>query len=251
MCSRPGTGCGLSRDWRGSIGVPGSAGNRAVRGTRVVVGGVGWLALGSGVGLMIASGLGVSPYDALATGVAATLGVSVSVALVLASIFLVGASLLVSRGQRRPRWGTVVGPLVVSAALGVSLSAAHGVTGGGGRVGIYALGFTLLLVGISAIAGSEVGLGPLELFMFALVDRGAGIAVARWALEGAMVIAAFALGGELGWGTLVVALASGPILARTIPRAQRWCAGGGRHSVLEVGGTVSGTVGNALREVVD
>ena len=73
--------------------------------------------------------------------------------------------------------------------------------------------------GITGVVSADVGAGPLELVMLALMDRNVSIRVARWGIEIALLVIGLVLGGEAGLGTVIFVVATGPVLAVTIPRA--------------------------------
>ena len=83
------------------------------------------------------------------------------------------------------------------------------------------LGLVVIWVAITGIVASDVGIGPIELMMLALTDRGLKIHVARWGIEIALLVVGVALGGSVGIGTAAFAAGTGPVLAGTIPWATR------------------------------
>ena len=82
----------------------------------------------------------------------------------------------------------------------------------------------LLVVGIVAVAagggmyiGAGLGPGPRDGLMTGLAERGMSISVARTLIEVSVVAAGFVLGGTVGVGTLVFALAIGPLTQLFLP----------------------------------
>ena len=80
--------------------------------------------------------------------------------------------------------------------------------------------------------GAGMGPGPRDGLTTGLADRGHSIRVVRTAIEVTVLVAGFALGGTVGIGTLLYALAIGPISHVTIPAMAvrsrmatptRWC----------------------------
>jgi uncharacterized membrane protein YczE len=82
-------------------------------------------------------------------------------------------------------------------------------------------GLMVLWVAITGIVASDIGIGPVELVMLALTDRGMKLHVARWSIELVLLGVGFALGGSVGLGTAAFALGTGPVLAVTIPWSTR------------------------------
>jgi uncharacterized membrane protein YczE len=84
---------------------------------------------------------------------------------------------------------------------------------------MLALGLMVVWAAITGVVAADVGAGPLELVMLALLDRGVSIRVARWGIELTLLAIGLALGGKAGVGTAIFALATGPVLAVTLPPA--------------------------------
>lgn len=186
---------------------------------RVPIFAVGGTLVGLGVALMVRSDLGVSPTDVLTTGLADHLGLGVGfwswcVATVLAFIAW--------RMGRTPRIGTLIGAVVVGGVVAAGLRVIDEPSALGLRAALLAAGLLVLYTGIVAIVTSSMGTGPLELVMLALGDRGWRLEVARWVLEVAIVLAGVLLGGQLGIGTVLFAVCTGPVLAAVLPHTMRW-----------------------------
>jgi uncharacterized membrane protein YczE len=84
------------------------------------------------------------------------------------------------------------------------------------RLGLYAVGFVLITAGIVLVIVPDLGAGPAEVLMLAVADRGHPLAPARTAIEVACVGIGFAMGGQVGAGTLVFAVLIGPALRRAL-----------------------------------
>jgi uncharacterized membrane protein YczE len=90
------------------------------------------------------------------------------------------------------------------------------------RIVLLVGGLAVIWAAITGIVASAIGLGPIELLMLALTDRGIRLHVARWGIEIALVAIGAALGGSLGVGTVAFAVGTGPVLAWSLPTATRW-----------------------------
>jgi uncharacterized membrane protein YczE len=62
----------------------------------------------------------------------------------------------------------------------------------------------------------------MELLMLGLHDKGMSMQVARWGIEGVVVAGGIALGGQIGLGTVLFVVLTGPVLARTLPPVARF-----------------------------
>lgn len=172
--------------------------------------------VGLGVSLMVEGDLGVAPNDVLNTGLADTLGIGVGVAAWLTGV--VAMALSWSMG-RRPLVATVVGSVVVGLSITGALAVLPTPDHMAMRIAFVALGLAVVWAGITGVVSADVGAGPLELVMLALMDRGISIRIARWGIELTLLLLGLALGGAAGVGTAVFALGTGPVLAVTLPRA--------------------------------
>jgi len=162
-----------------------------------------------GVALMIRAELGVAPYDVLTTGLAEATGLEIGLAAMLLPLLftLLGWAL-----GRRPGPGTVLAVLLVGPILGLVLRLVPEQELLAMRIPLFALGFAAIAAGITAVIVAELGPGPAEIVMLAIHDRGRPLAPTRTGIELACVAVGWALGGQIGAGTVVVALLIGPVL---------------------------------------
>ena len=175
--------------------------------------------IGLGVGMMINADLGVTPADVTNTGLADHLGIGVgTIAWLFATTVSLGAWAL----GRTPSVGTFVSALLIGMGVNASVSMVPTPDAVAAQVAMLVAGLTFLYVGIVSIVASGRGTGPLELLMLAISDRGMKLHVARWSIEGTLVVIGVALGGQIGVGTALFAVMSGPTLAWLLPPAVRW-----------------------------
>lgn len=170
---------------------------------------IGFVLVGGGVALMIRAQIGVAPYDVLTTGVAAVLGISIGLAAMIVPLGFV--ALAWSLG-RRPGPGTalavaLIGPIIAGILYGIPHLEAMTP-----RLALFAVGYLVVAAGVTAVLIAEIGPGPAEVLMLALHDKGARLAPARTGIELTCVAIGWTLGGQVGVGTLVVALTIGPLL---------------------------------------
>jgi len=166
-----------------------------------------------GVSLMIRAEIGVAPYDVLVTGVARTLGLSVgSTAMVVPLFFIAGGMAL----GGRLGVGTVLATVIVGPVINVVLPSIAHLDALSVRIPVFVVGLLLTATGIAGVVSARVGTGPVELLMLAVHERGAPLTWVRTAIEVGCVAVGWALGGQVGAGTLVFALAVGPLLGRIL-----------------------------------
>jgi len=158
----------------------------------------------------------VSPNDVMNTGIARVTGLSVGVG----SWCTGGMAMIVAWVMgRRPQLPTVLGGLIVGVGINATLWLMPAVAVLPVRIAVMLVALVLIWAAITGVVAADVGAGPLELVMLALIDRGVKISVARWSIELTLLAIGLALGGEAGVGTILFATLTGPVLARTLPLA--------------------------------
>jgi uncharacterized membrane protein YczE len=177
---------------------------------------LGIVLVGTGVALTIRAEIGVAPYDVLTTGLAARAGIAIGIAAVIVPVtFTVTGMALGGRiGPGTAIAAVTVGP-VIAATLWV-LPEVHLLVV---RIPLFAVGGLMLAVGITAVVVADVGPGPAELLMLAVHAKGPPLAATRTGIEVVSVATGWALGGQVGAGTIVVALLIGPLLRRLLDLA--------------------------------
>jgi uncharacterized membrane protein YczE len=170
----------------------------------------GAVAIGLGAGFMIASALGVTSWDVLTTAVADLSGLTVGVAGALLSVAVyVGCAPF----GRLPGWGNLVLLFGVSAAVDATLAVVDEPTALAGRLALFVVGVPLVCLGVALIVVADIGVGPLEMVMLVATDRGVPLVRARIVIEVTTLTVGGVLGGDLGLGTAVFAVAAGPLIA--------------------------------------
>jgi uncharacterized membrane protein YczE len=175
----------------------------------------GMVLVSSGVASMIRSELGVAPYDVVTTGLHERIGMPIGVAAVLLPILFAGVGLAMG-GRNRIGLGTLLDTVLVGPLLGLVLHVLPEVEAMVPRLGYFVGGFGVLTVGIVLVIVPDLGAGPAEVLMLAVSDRGYPLARARTGIEAVCVIAGWALGGQVGFGTIAFAVLIGPSLRRTL-----------------------------------
>ncbi|MEI8241400.1 MAG: hypothetical protein WCI22_18470, partial [Actinomycetota bacterium] len=131
-------------------------------------------AVGLGVALMVSAHLGAAPNDVLNTGVAKVLGTGVGTASWVTSSI---AMLLAWALRRRPRLATVLGGVIVGLSINLFMKLLPAPHAMAPRILMLSLGLLVVWAAITGVVAADVGAGPLELVMLAIMDRGVGISV--------------------------------------------------------------------------
>jgi uncharacterized membrane protein YczE len=170
---------------------------------------------GVSMALMIRSALGNMPWDVLHQGLSERLGWSLGTVTVV-----VGALVLLCwiPLRQRPGLGTVSNVVVIGVAVDAALAVVPDVHAMAGRIALATGGILLNAVATALYIGARFGPGPRDGLMTGLVGRtGWSLRLVRTGIEVAVVLSGWALGGTLGVGTVVYALAIGPLVHLLLP----------------------------------
>lgn len=185
---------------------------------------LGLFLFGFGAALLVASRLGANPWDVLHQGLHLRTGWSIGTWAVVT-----GAAVIVLWIPLRQRagLGTLLNVVGVGTAMDVSLLWLPVPQTLAGQVALLAAGIVAVAAGSGLYIGAGLGPGPRDGLMTGLADRGMSILAARTLIEVAVVAAGFALGGTVGVGTLLFAVAIGPLTQVFLPilRADRRAGG--------------------------
>ena len=177
---------------------------------------LGLVLYGVTMGLMVRSTLGLNPWDVLHEGLAGITGLTFgTVTVVVGAVVLLAWIAL----RQRPGIGTVANVAVIGVAVDVTLWLLP-------EPDVLAVRIAYLLLGVvgNGIAGglyigAGLGPGPRDGLMTGLVRRtGLSVRVVRTSLELTVLATGWLIGGTVGLGTVLYALAIGPI----VQLALRW-----------------------------
>ncbi len=164
--------------------------------------------------MLLRSDLGLDPWDVFHQGVSDTVGLSLGVTIVLTS-FVVLALWIPLR--ERPGVGTVANAVAVG--LGVEVFSAMIP-----EIDALWLRWVLLVLGIvgNGVAtgmyiGAGMGPGPRDGLMTGIARRRGSIRVVRTSIEVTVLLTGIGLGGTFGVGTILYAVAIGPLAQIFLP----------------------------------
>ncbi|MBT2442996.1 hypothetical protein J7E93_23385 [Streptomyces sp. ISL-36] len=159
--------------------------------------------------LLVRGGLGLEPWGVLHQGLAEKTGLTIGVvSIVVGAVVL----LLWIPIRQRPGLGTVSNVFVIGVAMDGTLAVvpdAHGLLA---RSALLVLGIVLNGMATGLYIAARFGPGPRDGLMTGLHRlTGRSIRLVRTGIEVAVVAAGFLLGGTVGVGTVLYALAIGPL----------------------------------------
>ncbi|MFD3929623.1 YitT family protein [Streptomyces sp. NPDC058614] len=164
---------------------------------------------GASSALLVEAGLGLEPWNVLHQGLAELTGLTIGVV----SIFVGAAVLLLWIPLRqRPGLGTVSNVFVVGIAMDGTLALLPDTHTLAVRIPLLVAGIVLNGAATGLYITARFGPGPRDGLMTGLHQRtGRSIRLMRTAVEVAVVATGFALGGTVGVGTVLYAVAIGPL----------------------------------------
>jgi uncharacterized membrane protein YczE len=164
---------------------------------------------------LIRAGLGNAPWDVLHQGIAAHLGISIGTVTIAVSVLVLLAWIPL---REKPGLGTLSNAAIVGLAQNLGLAIVPAPHAMAGRIALMTAGIAANAVATAMYIGARFGPGPRDGLMTGLHRRtGRPIWLVRTLLEVSVVAAGFLLGGDLGVGTLLYAVAIGPLVQRLLP----------------------------------
>jgi uncharacterized membrane protein YczE len=170
---------------------------------------------GVSMALFVRSQLGNMPWDVLHQGIERYVPVSFGTITIATGVIVL---LLWIPLRQRPGLGTVSNVLVIGVVVDLALRAVGEPSHLAVRIAFLVAGVVLNAVATACYIGARFGPGPRDGLMTGVVAKyGWPVRRVRTVIEVAVVAIGFALGGTLGVGTLVYALAVGPLVHPLLP----------------------------------
>lgn len=176
---------------------------------------LGLLLYGVSLALMLRSGLGVAPWDVLHSGLIRYVPLTLGQAVIAVSFVVL---LLWWPLREKPGLGTIANAVLVGLAADLTLWLLTPADDLWLRVVLVVSGVVLNGVATGMYIGSQLGRGPRDGLMTGLSRRtGRSLRLVRTGLEVTVVAIGWLLGGAVGVGTVLYALAIGPLAQLTLP----------------------------------
>lgn len=165
-------------------------------------------------GLIVRAGLGVDPWDVLHQGLARRTGLGIGTWAIIMSVVVLLAWIPL---RQKPGLGTISNAILVGLGINATLAwvpAPHGLVAQGA---VLVAGVVLNGVATGCYIGARFGPGPRDGLMTGLAARGHSIRLVRTAIELTVLATGWLLGGSVGVGTVLYAVAIGPLAHLFIP----------------------------------
>lgn len=177
---------------------------------------IGLFLYGASMALVIRASLGLIPWDVLSVGLIQHIPMSFGSMTILVSmaVLLIWIPL-----RQRPGLGTIANALLVGLSADLTLALTPDLESLGLRLPLLIGAIALNGLATALYVGAQLGPGPRDGLMTGLARvTGRSIRLIRTSLEVSVVLVGFALGGTAGLGTVLYALAIGPLTQAMLPR---------------------------------
>ena len=170
---------------------------------------------GIAIALMVRGAIGLAPWDVLHSGLTHWLPLSIGQLIVVVSFVVL---LFWFPLGERPGIGTLANALVIGLVTDATLTVLPAIDDLFGRIALMVAGVVLNGLSSAIYIGAQLGRGPRDGLMTGLARRtGWSLRLVRTGLELTVLAAGMLLGGMAGIGTLVFALAIGPLTQYFLP----------------------------------
>ncbi len=179
---------------------------------------IGLFLYGLSQALLVRSRLGLDPWDVFHQGLSRQTGLAIGTWTILvgAAVLLLWIPL-----RQRPGLGTICNVLFIGLWMNAVLEVITFQHGAAVRWGFLLSGIALCGIATGLYIGAAMGPGPRDGLMVGIAKRGHSIRVVRTAIKLTVLVIGFLLGGTVGIGTALFAIAIGPIAHVTIPAFAR------------------------------
>lgn len=170
---------------------------------------------GFALALMVRATLGLDPWTVFQQGLMDVTGLTLGQLSIAVGALVMLAWIPL---RQRPGFGTFANIVVIGLVIDASLMVLPVFEGLGLRAAMMTAGVVLNAVGTAAYIGAGMGAGPRDGLMTGLHERlGWSIRVSRLSIEATVLAAGWLLGGVVGVGTVLYAVALGPLVQLFLP----------------------------------
>lgn len=194
---------------------------------------VGLSCFGASMGMMVRARLGLAPWDVFHWGLTSRLPLSFGTI-----VIIVGALVLLLWWPLRqwPGLGTVCNVVWVGVVSDVTLGLLPPPEAMGWRIALMVGGVVLNGLASALYIGSQLGPGPRDGLMTGLSQRtGRSIRLVRTSIEVTVLVVGWILGGVVGVGTVLYAVAIGPLIQLFLPMMVVDLPGAARYAAKPAG----------------
>ncbi|WAH99313.1 membrane protein YczE [Arthrobacter sp. MMS18-M83] len=176
---------------------------------------IGLAMYGVSLAMFIRAGLGLDPWDVFHQGVAGKIGWSIGTVVVVVSFLVL---LLWIPLRQMPGFGTLANAVLVGVFADIGLALIPVFSHLGGQIAMLVGAVVLNGIASACYIGARLGPGARDGLMTGLARRtGWSVRLSRTLIEVVVLGVGWLLGGSVGVGTVVYALAIGPVVQLLLP----------------------------------
>ncbi|NVI86748.1 YitT family protein [Actinomadura sp. BRA 177] len=175
---------------------------------------VGLALYGFGIALQVSSGLGNDPWDVFHQGLSRRFGLSIGAWIIIAGAVVMLAWIPL---RQRPGIGTISNVLLIGVFADLFLWLLPEPDALAARSAYLVVAVLVGGVATGCYIGAGLGPGPRDGLMTGIAARGHSVRVVRTGIELTVLAAGWLLGGTVGIGTLLYAVAIGPLTHVFLP----------------------------------
>jgi uncharacterized membrane protein YczE len=170
----------------------------------------GLVLFGFGLALMVIADLGLAPWDVLHQGISDRTGIPIGTVVIIVGVLLLVAWIPL---KEKIGIGTIANAIVIGVVLDLSLLVLpERLTAWPQQWAALLVGVVLVGIGSGYYIGAGLGPGPRDGLMTGLARMGYPIFAVRAVIEIGALVVGWLLGGTVGVGTVIFALAMGPLV---------------------------------------
>jgi uncharacterized membrane protein YczE len=176
---------------------------------------IGLVLYGVSMALLVRATLGVMPWDVFHQGLTRHIPLTLGQVVIVTSVAVL---LLWIPLRQPPGLGTVLNAVVIGLVVDPVLTWVAEPSSLGARIALATTGLLLNALATAMYIGAQLGPGPRDGLMTGLALRsGRSIRLVRTAIEVAVVVVGWLLGGVLGVATVAYAVLIGPLTQAMLP----------------------------------
>jgi uncharacterized membrane protein YczE len=167
--------------------------------------------------MFVTARLGLAPWDVFHQGVSRHTGISLGWVIEIVGFALL---LLWIPLRQRPGVGTILNAIVIGQVVNLIGDHLPSTDRLAPRLAYVVGAVVVIAIGSGLYIGAGLGTGPRDGIMVGIAARGYSVRVVRTVLEAVVMAVGFALGGDVGIGTLAFVVGIGPLVHILIPKLE-------------------------------
>lgn len=176
---------------------------------------IGLTLYGVSTAMFVRADLGADPWNVFHLGVANLLSMNIGVVIIAVGVLVLLAWIPL---RQRPGFGTLSNVIMIGLAADVALLVIPGFESLMARSGLLVSAVILNALATALYIGAGFGAGPRDGLMTGIhVRTGWPVRRIRTAIEVSVLLIGWLLGGTVGFGTVLYALAIGPLIQICLP----------------------------------